>query len=139
MKRLSQRSAQRGFALLEALVAVLLFSLGLLGLIGLQTRAISLSIDANDRNRAAMLANEIASTMWLQRSTTAIDTSASSAWQLRVADPTKDGLANGTLSITAFSANSADILIRWKAPARTAADATGNNAFSQLTTRVTLP
>ena len=134
MKRLPKRPAQRGFALLEALVAVLLFSLGLLGLIGLQTRAITTSIDANDRNRAAMLANEIASTMWLKRSTTAIDTSAGSAWQLRVSDPTKDGLANGVLAITAVTANSADIKITWKAVARTSSE-TG----SQLTTRVTLP
>ena len=130
----SRADRQAGVALLEVLVSILLFSLGVLGLIGLQTRAISLSTDAEDRNRAALMANDVASTMWLSKSTTTIDTSAGSAWQTRVADQSKGGLPNGALIITAVTASSADIKITWKATSRSTGDAS-----STLTTRVTLP
>ena len=56
----SARASQSGVALIEVLISILLFSLGILGLIGLQARAISFSVDAEDRNRAALFANEIA-------------------------------------------------------------------------------
>ena len=127
---------QKGVALLEVLVAILLFSLGVLGLIGLQARAISSSIDADDRNRAALLANDIASLMWINKTVT-LGADTVSAWQARVADPSVSGLANGIGTITAVTsgpANSADILIKWKAPSRTSTDTS-----SQLSTRVTLP
>ena len=62
--------AERGTALLEVLVSVLLFSFGLLGLIALEAKAINFSVDSEDRNRAAVFANEIASTMWLTGSIT---------------------------------------------------------------------
>ena len=52
---------QQGFALLEVLVSILIFSFGVLGLDRLQARAITLSTDAEDRNRAALLASDIAS------------------------------------------------------------------------------
>jgi len=140
MKRCMQHPLKRqkrevGVALLEVLIAILLFSFGILGLIGLQARAISLSTDAGDRTRAALLANEIASTMWLSKSVT-VDTSAGSAWQTRVADATKDGLPNGVVNVTAVTdtTNSADIVLTWKAPSRASAEAS-----SRLTTRVTLP
>ena len=56
---------QRGVALIEALVSIVIFSFGVLGLIGLEASAINYSVDAEDRNRAALFASEIASTMWL--------------------------------------------------------------------------
>ena len=40
-------------------------SVGLLGLIGLQARAVNFSVNAEDRNRAALFANDVASGMWL--------------------------------------------------------------------------
>lgn len=135
LRRIGQRRKLRGVAMLEVLVSLLLFSLGLLGMIGLQARALSLSTDAEDRNRAALLANDIASTMWLSRSVT-IDTTEGSPWQTRVADQSQGGLPNGELTVTAVSGttNSADILITWKATTRKTDDAS-----SSLTTRVTLP
>ena len=57
--------AQRGMALLECLMALLIFSVGLLGLLGLEARVMNISTDSENRNRAAMLASEVASAMWL--------------------------------------------------------------------------
>jgi len=125
------RASQSGVALIEVLVSVLLFSLGILGLIGLQSRAISLSIDAEDRNRAALIANDIASVMWTTR-TVAID---AAAWTTRARVLENGGLPGANVQITSnTTTNTADILITWSPPQR----ATGEQA-SRLTTRVTLP
>ncbi|MDR6534721.1 type IV pilus assembly protein PilV [Variovorax soli] len=126
--------AQAGMALIEVLVSILLFSLGILGMIGLQTRAMNFSVDATDRNRAALLANEIATTMWLNNSI-AVDTSAGTAWATRIADVSKDGLPSATATVVPVTTlvNTADITIEWVPPQRNSTDK------SRLTTRVTLP
>lgn len=58
---------QRGSTLLEALVAIFIFSVGVLGLIGLQAVSIKNSIDAKYRADAAFLANQIIGQMWVDR------------------------------------------------------------------------
>jgi len=45
--------------LLEALIAIVIFSVGILGLVALQARAISLEQDAQYRAQAATLANQL--------------------------------------------------------------------------------
>jgi type IV pilus assembly protein PilV len=59
---------QQGAALLEALFAVLLFSVGVLGLVGLQAASIKNSADAKYRSDAAQLAKQIVGQMWVDRS-----------------------------------------------------------------------
>ncbi len=58
------RQAQSGIMLLEALIAILIFSLGILALVGLQATAINQSTDARYRSEAALLANDIIGQMW---------------------------------------------------------------------------
>src|SRR5579871_4502097 len=101
---------QQGIALMEALIAIVIFSFGLLGLIGLESKAINFSVDAEDRNRAAVFANDIASNMWL-KGTVTVDAATLAAWQNSVKDPTVAGLPNGTVAIAAVAGttNSADI------------------------------
>lgn len=71
--------------LIEVLVSILLFSFALLGLVAMQARAIQFSAEAEDRNRAALLANELVSTMWAQQTANKSNLSAQiSAWQTRV-------------------------------------------------------
>lgn len=129
------RASQTGVALIEVLVSILLFSLGILGLIGLQTRAISLSIDAEDRNRAALIANDIATTMWTTR-TVLIDPAAGTpSWNDRASNPQAGGLPEGRVTITATGAtNTVDIVVTWRPPQRAASE-----QGSRLTTRVALP
>ena len=131
----SARASQSGVALIEVLVSVLLFSLGILGLIGLQARAINLSVDAEDRNRAALIANDIATTMWIQR-TVSIDPDAGDpSWNDRANDMQAGGLPDASVEIDADTAtNTADILIKWKPTQRTASE-----QGSRLITRVALP
>lgn len=58
---------QRGSALLEALIAILIFSMGIIALMGLQAASIKNSIDAKYRADAAYLANQIIGQMWVDR------------------------------------------------------------------------
>jgi type IV pilus assembly protein PilV len=58
---------QQGSVLLEALIAIVIFSVGLVGLIGIQAKAVGMSIDAKYRADAAYLSNQIVSQMWLDR------------------------------------------------------------------------
>lgn len=57
-------SQQRGMLLLEALIAILIFSLGILGVVGLQAASIKQATAAEDRAKAASLANDLISRMW---------------------------------------------------------------------------
>lgn len=55
----SFRQHQRGFTLIEVLVALLIFSVGALGLLGLQGGAVRLSTDAQQRADATFLADQL--------------------------------------------------------------------------------
>ncbi len=58
------RAVQRGSVLLEALISVLVFSLGILALVSMQTAAARSTIDAKYRADAAFLANQIIGSIW---------------------------------------------------------------------------
>jgi len=55
---------QRGIVLLDALVAIVIFSIGILGMVTLQAAAIKLAGDAKYRTDAAMLADQVIAQMW---------------------------------------------------------------------------
>ena len=54
----------QGVMLLEALIAILVFSIGILAVVGMQSVAIKAVTDAKYRSEAAFLANELLSQMW---------------------------------------------------------------------------
>ena len=62
--------AQRGSFLLEALIAALIVAFGILGLVGLQARAIQNVDDAQYRSEAAFLANDLLGRMWTSNQAT---------------------------------------------------------------------
>ncbi len=69
MRRISRRSchapkAQTGVALLEALIAVLVFSFGILAVVGLQANAMRITTDAKMRIDASNIANQRVGEMW---------------------------------------------------------------------------
>jgi len=67
MKNTSPAKEQRGSSLLEALVAILIFSFGVLALVALQAVSIKNSIDAKYRADASYLTNQIIAQMWVDR------------------------------------------------------------------------
>ena len=88
------RRASRGLSMIEVLVVLVLFSFALIGVVGLQARAVQNSVSAEDFNRAAMLANEMASAMWTSN-TVVLPPATISTWNTAVGDPTGRGLPNG--------------------------------------------
>ncbi len=61
------RLLQRGATLLEAMVGILIFSLGILALVGMQALAIKQVNDAKYRADASFLANQLIGEMWVNR------------------------------------------------------------------------
>lgn len=60
---------QSGSMLLEALIAVLIFSMGILAIVGLQAASIQASSDAKYRTEASFLANQLIGQMWVSNRT----------------------------------------------------------------------
>jgi len=122
-------------ALIEVLVSILLFAFGLLGLMGLEATAINLSVDAEDRSRAALFASDVASYLWTTNSVNP-STAQKTTWNTNCANlALETGLPSCTVSVVATlgTTNSADITIKWVP----LTDKSGNTR--QLTTRVILP
>lgn len=129
---------QSGLTLIEVLVSILIFSFGLLGLVGLQVRAIQYSVSAEDSNRAALLANELAWEM-VTRRTVDLPADRISAWQTRVGDTSNVGLPNGQGDLDAPSGannNIRTITIQWRAPGAASGAA---NSMNRYVTQVILP
>lgn len=63
----SPKQQQSGFLLIEALVAILIFSLGVIALIGFQSIAIGQSIHGKYRTEASYLANSIVGQMMVDK------------------------------------------------------------------------
>lgn len=58
---------QTGSVILEALIAILIFSIGILALIGMQSTAINNVADAKYRNTAGFLADQMVGIIWAGR------------------------------------------------------------------------
>jgi type IV pilus assembly protein PilV len=63
-KELQSRGRERGVMLIEALIAILIFSIGILAVVGMQGVAIKNVTESKYRSEAAFLANELISNMW---------------------------------------------------------------------------
>lgn len=132
---LSRRRLAAGASLTEVLVALVVASVGMLGTAALHTRAIQMGTDAADRNRAALLANELASTMWMQRKTT-LPQETLDAWKAKVGSDATSGLPNATASVSDPDANGmVTITIRWQPNSHVAS----NDMSYQYVTQVVVP
>ena len=123
-----RRSAARGVVLIEALVGIMIFTIGVLGLVGLQAAMIKTNTQASYRAEAAQLAEELVNRMWLDTGNLAsyADNSrckalpACNQWLTRVAARMPGGVEP---SIVTGADGRTDIVITWITPGETAADA----------------
>ena len=67
MKTIVSMKAQKGVLLLEAMIAILLFSVGVLAVVGLQANAIKNVAQSKYRSDAAFLVDQILGQMWSDR------------------------------------------------------------------------
>jgi type IV pilus assembly protein PilV len=61
---LPTKARQGGVALLEALIGILIFSIGILAVVGMQATAIRTVSDSKYRSEAAFLANQLMTQIW---------------------------------------------------------------------------
>ncbi len=127
------RKLQDGVVLLEALIAILIFSVGILAIVGLQGSAVRTATDARYRSEAAFLAGELMSQIWADAPNVAeYEYPGSGApparldkWVLRVANRlpgTETG--TGVPPIIDYQADASlgaiiDITVRWRTPGQT--------------------
>ena len=112
--------AQRGVGLVEVLVAILLVSFGILGLVGLQASSIGVISDTRYRTEATALADAMLARLWLE-------TGADNALPAYVADNTLLPLewldevnrlpgATANPPTLAASAGVVTLTVRWQPP-----------------------
>jgi len=95
--------------MLECMIALLVFAIGVLGMVKMQSLSTSNSVNSEDRAMAATLANDLVAELWATHSTAQPADYAN--WQALVST----NLANGDGQLNPVSASVALLTIRWDA------------------------
>jgi type IV pilus assembly protein PilV len=103
-KRTMRLKTQAGALLIEAMIAILIFSLGILAIIGMQATSLRQTADAKFRLDASFLANQIIGEMWVKKGSL----SGFAADNVAIA-----GLPNATKTITVNGAE-VTVTINWR-------------------------
>ena len=129
--RRSLRNAQSGVMLLEALIGILIFSLGILAMVSMQAVGIKLATDSRDRAEASNLASQLVGEMWLDRAALASylypggTAPALATWVAQVNAALPDAAANppivtvGASPLGAAVGTQTTVTLRWKSPTET--------------------
>lgn len=113
---LQSAKTQTGMLLIEVMIAVVIFSFGLLGLAGLQATATQNSTAADERIRASLLANDMVSMLWVRQKLNNPQIQNDIAtWQAQVTN--RSGLANAVGNVV-IAANVATVTITWRSPSK---------------------
>lgn len=117
---------QYGSVVLEALISILLFSIGILAIIGLQAASIKNVAAAKYRTDASLLANQIIGQMWVSnKNNAALIANFSSpagasylVWANTVAQglPGVSGIPANAPTISIDASNNATVTLFWQAP-----------------------
>lgn len=110
------RAYQKGVMLLEALIGLLIFSIGILALIAMQSVAISQVRDAKYRVSASELTDRMLGDLYILGSPTATGaTGVIDKWKANVTAT----LPSGAGTVTAGANGEVTISVTWQAPAAT--------------------
>lgn len=127
----AQPASQKGVVLLEALIGLLIFSLGILALVAMQAVSISNVSNARYRTEAAFLANEILSQAWVDRGVSYGNVAnyavaggvagypATQAWVAKVNALMPGSVANPpdiTVATPGSGGRQLTVVVRWRAP-----------------------
>lgn len=103
------KSTESGSVLLEGLIAILIFSFGILGLIGLQAASMKNTTQSKGRIDASLIANQRIAAMWVDRANLA--NYVENATNISATSK----LPNGTRT-TAVAGDQVTITISWQMP-----------------------
>jgi len=99
--------AQRGAMLLEALIAIVIFSMGILALVGLQASMLSNTSNAKYRADASYVAQQRVGQMWAD---------SDNAINYLENQTAVSGLPNGKRTVTQPNLNQFVVTVTWQAP-----------------------
>jgi len=116
-------SSQQGSVLLEGLIAILIFSMGILAIVGLQAAAIKTVADSQYRLEASFLANQLIAQMWTDvgniSNYVVPDGTASASWQDQVTATlpgATDNLPTVEIDGDAVGGYAITVELYWQAP-----------------------
>lgn len=104
------KPAQQGVVLLEALVAILLFSMGVLALVGLQAAMVKNTSDANYRAQASFIAQQRIGLMW--------SNPANAVSLLETGTDISAQLPSGTRTVTQPTPGQFKVIVTWQQPGK---------------------
>lgn len=115
---------QRGASLLEAMIGILIFSVGILALVGMQALAIKHMSEAKYRSDAAFFANDIIAQMWVNRASlgsyaftgTGAPPPALQYWVASIQTELPGVTAAANLPIIAVAGTTVTVTVRWQLP-----------------------
>jgi len=115
---------QRGATLLEALIGILIFSIGILALVGMQALAIKHMSDAKYRSDASFFANEIIGQMWVNRASlgnyafagAGAPPAAINSWVTSIQNTLPGVTAAANLPIIVVAGTTVTVTVRWQLP-----------------------
>ena len=131
---INSRKSQSGVMLLEALIGILIFSMGVLALVGMQALAIKVATESRERAEASNLASQLIGEMWINRANLAsYNYSAGSgaipaaltSWvsQVQAALPNANvnlpSVQVGTPALAGVQGNEVIITVQWQSPGTT--------------------
>jgi len=127
MMNAQTQKSQQGVMLLEAMVAILIFSIGIVAVMGMQAASIAQVTQAKFRTDASYLANQILGKMWVDMPNVPSYATAGytgrAAWDTVVANSLPSGLATITVAGTPIPASgggaTVTVTITWKLPEET--------------------
>ena len=103
---------QQGVAIIEAMIAILIFSIGVLGIVGMQANMVKNTSESQYRAEAAFIAQQRIGLMWADPDNLTN--------YLQAGTPL-DELPGGQLTITQPSVGQFIVTVGWTAPGKTAA------------------
>lgn len=123
MKTITFTTKQQGSLLLESMIAILIFSLGVLAIVGLQGALVKSTTSAKYRTDASMLANQIIGQMWVgDKTPTSLQTDFNSpsgakfvTWKSNITS-TLPGIAANPPTVVIDANNVATVTIWWQSP-----------------------
>lgn len=121
-------SGQTGAAMIEALIAILIFAIGVLGLLATQATGIQATSDVRNRAEATTIATEIAGDMWaapptspatldsLYSGTYSASSNDTHTWSLRVSSLLPNGSTIVSVPDTTGAPDAVRIVVNWRVP-----------------------
>jgi type IV pilus assembly protein PilV len=121
---MKRRDEQQGSTLLEALISILIFSFGILAIVGLQAYSVKNTSEARYRVDASLLADQVIGQMWSDNRTNASLVSnyssagggtAYSAWKTSVQNAMPGAVANPP-TVVVNADNTVTVTVFWQMP-----------------------